>query len=318
MLWRKNSSAGILIAGTGVSGTSLNKFSTTGGLKIDSQGNIYVVDHGNNRVMKYAQNATSGTLVAGISGVVGSNNSLFDQPYELDLDENNSYIYIADLNNNRIQRYQFGVPDIGITVAGGNGPGSNDNQLYWPTDVCISKKTGDLYISDFANHRIQRWSPGATSGVTVAGVTGISGTNATLLNGPFSIALNHNQHRSSQVNKSNQKRHRTLVRIGLIVVWIVLFIVVYYMSPTNDDNLEEFDPFLILDVDEEASNNDIRHAYHELSKQHHPDQGGDPENFKKLVKAYKILTDETAKENWRMYGNPDGQKELHLGYAIPL
>ncbi|CAF4121754.1 unnamed protein product, partial [Adineta steineri] len=65
------------------------------------------------------------------------------------------------------------------------------------------------------------------------------------------------------------------------------------------------------------SNSDIRHAYHELSKQHHPDQGGDPENFKKLVKAYKILTDETVKENWRMYGNPDGQKELHLGYALP-
>ncbi|CAF1311253.1 unnamed protein product [Adineta steineri] len=193
MLWRKNSSAGILIAGTGASGTSLNKFSTTGGLKIDSQGNIYVVDHGNNRVMKYAQNATSGTLVAGISGVVGSNNSLFDQPYELDLDENNSYTYIADLNNNRIQRYQFGVPDIGITVAGGNGPGSNANQLYWPTDVCISKKTGDLYISDFNNHQIQRWSPGATSAVTVVGVTGISGTNATLLNGPFSIALSMNE-----------------------------------------------------------------------------------------------------------------------------
>ncbi|CAF3590812.1 unnamed protein product [Adineta steineri] len=132
-----------------------------------------------------------------------------------------------------------------------------------------------------------------------------------------SVLTDHNQYRSSQVNKSNQKRHRTLVRIGLIVVWIVLFIVVYYMSPTIDHNLQEFDPFLILDVDEEASNNDIRHAYHELSKQHHPDQGGDPENFKKLVKAYKILTDETAKENWRMYGNPDGQKELHLGYAIP-
>ncbi|CAF4142781.1 unnamed protein product, partial [Adineta steineri] len=108
-----------------------------------------------------------------------------------------------------------------------------------------------------------------------------------------SVLTDHNQYRSSQVNKSNQKRHRTLVRIGLIVVWIVLFIVVYYMSPAIDDNLQEFDPFLILDVDEDTSNSDIRHAYHELSKQHHPDQGGDPENFKKLVKAYKILTDET-------------------------
>ncbi len=38
----------------------------------------------------------------------------------------------------------------------------------------------------------------------------------------------------------------------------------------------------------------------------HPDKGGDEEKFKELTKAYKALTDEEAKKNWREYGNPDG------------
>jgi DnaJ family protein A protein 2 len=38
----------------------------------------------------------------------------------------------------------------------------------------------------------------------------------------------------------------------------------------------------------------------------HPDKGGDPEKFKELTKAYKALTDEEAKNNWKEYGNPDG------------
>jgi preprotein translocase subunit Sec63 len=38
----------------------------------------------------------------------------------------------------------------------------------------------------------------------------------------------------------------------------------------------------------------------------HPDKGGDPEKFKELTKAYKALTDEEARNNWKEYGNPDG------------
>jgi sugar lactone lactonase YvrE len=193
MLWRKNSSTGVIVAGTGVSGNSINQIGTSAGLAIDSQGNIYVVDHGNNRVMKWVVNATYGTLVAGITDVAGSNNTLFNQPYGLYLDENNSYIYIADLANSRIQRYQLGISANGTTVAGGNGLGPGSNQFNAPYAVCVSKKTGDIYVADTGNHRIQRWSPGATSGVTIIGVTGVSGIDATLLNGPTYVVLSMNE-----------------------------------------------------------------------------------------------------------------------------
>ena len=189
MLWSKNASFGVIVAGDASSGTSTTQFKESVGLTVDSQGNIYVSDTGNHRVMKWTPNATAGTLVAGQTGVSGSSNNLLNYPYGLYLDETNSYLYIADQRNFRIQRYSLGNSTYGTTVAGGNGAGYDANQLDTPYGMCVSKKTGNIYIADANNHRIQLWSPGATSGVTVVGVTKVSGANATLLNSPSNVAL---------------------------------------------------------------------------------------------------------------------------------
>jgi DNA-binding beta-propeller fold protein YncE len=68
------------------------------------------------------------------------------------------------------------------------------SQLNSPTDVYVSKKTGAMYISDGLNHRIQRWSRGATEGVTVAGSpSGKSRPHATMLHTPHSVLLNDDE-----------------------------------------------------------------------------------------------------------------------------
>ena len=192
MLWRRNTSSGIVVAGNGTSGNSVNTIGESIGLAIDSQGNIYVGDKGDHRVMKWTSNATSGILVAG-TDVGGTSSQQLYGPYGLFLDESNSYLYIADMFNDRIQRYHLGTMTNATTVAGGNGRGNSSNQLDQPYSVCVSKKTGDIYIADKQNHRIQCWSPGATSGVTIIGITGMYGTNATMLNSPSNIALNKNE-----------------------------------------------------------------------------------------------------------------------------
>ncbi len=193
MLWAKNSSSGFIVAGNGSVGNSMSTIGESIGLAIDSHRNLYVSDTGNHRVMKWAPNATSGTLVAGITGSLGSGNQQLSSPYGLYLDETNSYLYIADFGNNRIQRYRLGITTNGTTVAGGHGAGNGSNQFNQPYSVYMSKKTGDIYIADKLNHRIQRWSPGATTGVTIAGITEVSGINATLLNAPSYAALDANE-----------------------------------------------------------------------------------------------------------------------------
>lgn len=47
----------------------------------------------------------------------------------------------------------------------------------------------------------------------------------------------------------------------------------------------------ILDVDKNASKDDIKKAFKKKAKKCHPDSGGDAESFKALVVAYDILSD---------------------------
>jgi len=57
-----------------------------------------------------------------------------------------------------------------------------------PTGVFVNT-TGSVYIADTNNHRIQRWAPGATKGITVAGGHG-QGDADNQLNTPTGVFVN--------------------------------------------------------------------------------------------------------------------------------
>lgn len=74
-----------------------------------------------------------------------------------------------------------------VTVAGGNGMGTNANQLNKPTHFFVDA-AGNMYIPDMDNNRIQKWTPGASAGVTVAGGRG-AGSALNQLDRPTSVAI---------------------------------------------------------------------------------------------------------------------------------
>jgi sugar lactone lactonase YvrE len=74
----------------------------------------------------------------------------------------------------------------GVTAAGGHGAGSAANQLYFPRGLVLDR-SGNLYVADSQNSRVQRWAPGATNGVTVAG--GSYGSGADELNTPMGVGV---------------------------------------------------------------------------------------------------------------------------------
>lgn len=65
------------------------------------------------------------------------------------------------------------------------------------------------------------------------------------------------------------------------------------------------DLYSMLGVDKKAPVSEIKRAYYKLSKEFHPDVGGDPEVFQKLSQAYNILSDEGKRAQYDAGANPD-------------
>lgn len=61
------------------------------------------------------------------------------------------------------------------------------------------------------------------------------------------------------------------------------------------------DPYSVLGVSRDATQDDIKRAYKKLAMKEHPDRGGDAEKFKKIAEAYEILSDEGKRQQ---YDNP--------------
>lgn len=64
----------------------------------------------------------------------------------------------------------------------------------------------NMYVADRYNHQIQFFLPDQSNGLTIAGITGISGSDSTLLDGSTSLMLD------KQLNFYivDQRNHRVL------------------------------------------------------------------------------------------------------------
>lgn len=70
--WDSGASVGVTVAGqaSGAWGSSASALSNPVGLAMDPAGNLYFTDRDNARVMYWAKNAVSGTVIAGITGKI--------------------------------------------------------------------------------------------------------------------------------------------------------------------------------------------------------------------------------------------------------
>lgn len=85
--------------------------------------------------------------------------------------------------------------------------------------------------------------------------------------------------------------------------------------------LKTFIPHELLGVESDATPGQVKKAYRKLSREKHPDKNPDnPEavnEFIQITKAYTIMTDEKARDNFLKYGNPDGKGSFAVGIALP-
>lgn len=68
------------------------------------------------------------------------------------------------------------------------------------------------------------------------------------------------------------------------------------------------DYYQVLNIPRSASDDDIRKAYKKKSMEHHPDRGGDEEEFKKVNEAYQALKDPQKRQMYDQFGTTDPQQ----------
>ncbi|KAH3665552.1 hypothetical protein OGAPHI_003738 [Ogataea philodendri] len=134
-----------------------------------------------------------------------------------------------------------------------------------------------------------------------------------------------NQYRSKKRARNTLSRKFVLVLVG----WVLVAAIIYQIMTTELVVGEtSFDPWKILQIDESASEKVIKSAYRKLSLKFHPDKVDTSKMSQQemdavdtayvlINKAYKALTDESVRENFLKYGNPDGPGEVKHGIALP-
>ncbi|KAK5952508.1 secretory subunit [Knufia fluminis] len=132
----------------------------------------------------------------------------------------------------------------------------------------------------------------------------------------------------AQRRKQKRKERKTKRIISACVLWGVIAYMVYLIAVTTRTVPQIWDPYDVLGVSRSASEKEIDRFYKKLSIKFHPDKARpDPaknetletinDRWVELTKAYKTLTDEEVKQNYLMYGNPDGKQSTNVGIAIP-
>jgi len=132
----------------------------------------------------------------------------------------------------------------------------------------------------------------------------------------------------AQRRKQKRKERKTKRIISACVLWAVIAYMIYVIAVTKRIAPQIWDPYSVLGVSRSASEKDIDRYYRKLSIKYHPDKAKpDPsknetletinDRWVEMTKAYKTLTDEEIRNNYLMYGNPDGKQSTNVGIAIP-
>jgi len=192
-------------AGTNDGTGSAARFNSPSFVAVDTNGNVYVADSGNQAIRKVTPGGVVTTL-AGLAGSLGSVNGTnsaarFNYLGGVGVDSAGN-LYVADTANHTIREVTpVGTNWVVTTLAGlagspGGADGTNSAARFrYPGTVTVDTN-GNLFVADCYNYTIRKMTPVGTNWVvtTLAGLAGSAGStdgtnSAARFNYPWGLAL---------------------------------------------------------------------------------------------------------------------------------
>jgi trimeric autotransporter adhesin len=209
-------------SGDGGLATKARLHNSFGGITLDSEGNLFICDSGNNRVRRVDRatgiiRTVAGNGERGFDGDGGpARSAKLDGPLGVAVDASGN-VFIADSNNRRVRRVDSATGII-TTVAGGGNSCRFRGQGTRPAPTCqaldaglmnvaavLVNESGDLYVAEWMNSEVRRvdhvtglisWVAGGVcpppplGGSCGAGFEGDGGpARDARLRAPFSLAI---------------------------------------------------------------------------------------------------------------------------------
>ena len=133
----------------GIAGSGLGQLHEPSGLTISANGDVWVVDEANDRVVGLS---ATGQYLSEF-GSEGSGNGQLNSPQGIAISEGE--FYVADTGNSRIEE----LSPVGSYLGQFGTEGTEAGQFRGPQDIAVNPNDGDLYVSDLYNNRIEELTP---------------------------------------------------------------------------------------------------------------------------------------------------------------
>ncbi len=194
---------------TGTGGTSATTLSCASGLAFDKQGNLWVSDYDNSRVVEYKAPFTSGmaaSLVLGqpdlTSSTCATSATALCDPWEGIAFDSKGNLFVGDYGNCRIVEYQAPFSTgmaasiaIGQADLNSSNCGTTVSTMDSPLGIAFDA-TGNLWTGDYTNNRVLEFKAPFTTGMSASLVIGqadftslVSSTTASGLSEAFDVSF---------------------------------------------------------------------------------------------------------------------------------
>jgi streptogramin lyase len=202
------------------------RFDRPSGLTVDTEGNLYVADAGNNTIRRVTPMGTNWVVstIAGQAGNFGTSDGFgdtarFNNPSGVAVDANGVILYVSDTSNNTIRKLtRMGTGWMVSTIAGNAGAGGATdgwglNAMFFKPKGIVTDKNGNLFVADYGENTIRKLTPSGGQWMvsTIIGVARYVGE------GPSGIALDAEGNLYIADNSDNTIRRATPTATNWVV-----------------------------------------------------------------------------------------------------